>query len=270
MQSINCSAFPETLLESELFGYEKGAFTGANSRKLGIIEAANGSTLFLDEVADMSLNTQAKLLRVLQEKEIRRLGSTTTIPVDIRVIAATNKNLDECIKNGLFREDLYYRLNIIPLNVPSLRSRRDDIGPLIDFFLKRRGAQKSIGTEAIKLLCDYSWPGNVRELEAVIERTIILSAGDVIRREDLPVEIQAGEKQRTSAVSALFEIPPCGIMFEEFERDLLAQALQKANGLMTEAAKLLGMSYRTFQYRATKFGLLEGSEIKGEMESSLQ
>jgi DNA-binding NtrC family response regulator len=196
MQSINCAAFPETLLESELFGYERGSFTGAGARKFGIIESASQSTLFLDEVADMSLNTQAKLLRTLQEKEIRRVGGTCSIKIDIRVIAATNKNLEEGIRKGTFRDDLYYRLNVIPLVIPPLRERTDDIPALIGFFLSRRGKAKKISPGAVELLCRYAWPGNVRELEAVIERTIILSAGEVIEITDLPPEIQQPETQK--------------------------------------------------------------------------
>lgn len=252
MQSINCAAFPETLLESELFGYEKGSFTGANARKIGIIEAASGSSLFLDEVADMSPSTQAKLLRVLQEKEIRRLGSTKSIPVDVRVIAATNKNLEEEIRQKRFRDDLYYRLNIIPIYIPALRERKEDIPVLVEHFLSRSGRRKTIDPKALELLIEYDWPGNVRELEAVMERTSILSPGDRITVDDLPLELRGG-----AAVPSECEpkLPPEGIVFEEWEKNLLARALREANGVMADAAKRLGMTYRTFQYRAAKFGL---------------
>jgi DNA-binding NtrC family response regulator len=252
MQSINCAAFPETLLESELFGYERGAFTGAQTRKIGIIETAGQSTLFLDEVADMALNTQAKILRTLQEKEIRRVGGTGTIPVDVRVIAATNKNLEEAIGKETFRDDLFYRLNVIPLIIPPLRERTDDIPALVNFFLSRRGRAKKISSPAMDLLCKYPWPGNVRELEAVMERTIILSSNETIETADLPPEIQNPAKQTLRN-----ELPATGIVFEEWERDLLWKALEKAEGNIAEAARLLGMTYRTFQYRAQKFGLLK-------------
>jgi two-component system response regulator AtoC len=165
MQSINCAAFAETLLESELFGHEKGSFTGAQNTHIGIVESASGSTLFLDEVGDMSLSTQAKLLRVLQERQIRRVGGTKAIPVDIRVIAATNKNLEEAIKQGTFRDDLYYRLNIIPIVLPPLRERKEDIGALVAYFISRSGRPKTVEERAMKLIKEYQWPGNVRELE---------------------------------------------------------------------------------------------------------
>jgi DNA-binding NtrC family response regulator len=251
MQSINCSAFPENLLESELFGYEKGAFTGANNSRPGIIEAAHGSSFFMDEAGDMSLSTQAKLLRVLQEKEIRRLGSNITVPVDIRIIAATNKNLEESIKKGLFREDLFYRLNIIPLYIPPLRERKEDIPSLVKYFISRRGNTKEIDSRALDLLFRYDWPGNIRELEAVMERTIILSSGDKITTDDLPAEICRNQPIK----DFWFEIPAGGIVFEDFEKRLLEQALSRSNGSMADASKILGMTYRTFQYRANKFGL---------------
>jgi DNA-binding NtrC family response regulator len=255
MQSINCAAFPETLLESELFGYEKGSFTGAASRRIGLIESASGSTLFLDEVADMSLSTQAKLLRVLQEKEIRRVGGTKNIPVDIRIISATNKNLEEAIKQGSFRDDLFYRLNIIPVTIPPLRERREDITALVNFFINRSGRPKTIEPKAMDLLTGYKWLGNVRELEAVMERISVLSSNDVITVDDLPIEL----KRPLEAPFAMpsWELPREGIVFEEMERGILLQALQKSNGIMADAAKLLGMTYRTFQYRAEKFGIKE-------------
>jgi two-component system response regulator AtoC len=257
MQSINCAAFPETLLESELFGYERGAFTGAGARKAGIIETAGQSTLFLDEVADMSLNTQAKLLRTLQEKEIRRVGGTAAVPVDIRVIAATNRNLEEAIRKGTFRDDLYYRLKVIPIVIPPLRERTEDIPALVSFFLSRRGKAKTISPDAKDLLCRYPWPGNVRELEAVMERTIILSANDVIGPADLPPELRQPAAGREPGENNPSPIPDGGINFDDWERGLLQQALEKADGTVAEAARLLGMTYRTFYYRAEKFGLLK-------------
>jgi DNA-binding NtrC family response regulator len=255
MQSINCAAFPETLLESELFGYEKGAFTGAQSRRIGLIESASGSTLFLDEVADMSLSTQAKLLRVLQEREIRRVGGTKSIPVDIRIISATNKSLEEMIKNGSFRDDLFYRLNIIPITIPPLRERKEDIKALVHFFINRSGRPKTVDPQALQLLMDYNWSGNVRELEAVLERISVLSGSDIITVADLPVELRKNPLE--NGQHGALELPREGIIFEELERTFLLQALRRSNGVMAEAAKLLGMTYRTFQYRAEKFGIKE-------------
>ena len=223
------------------------------SRRIGLIESASGSTLFLDEVADMSLSTQAKLLRVLQEKEIRRVGGTKSIPVDIRIISATNKNLEEAIKQGTFRDDLFYRLNIIPITIPPLRERNEDIKALINYFINRSGRPKTVEPQALRLLTSYNWLGNVRELEAVMERITVLSSNDVITVDDLPVELK-----RTSEVPCalpLWELPKVGVVFEELERSLILQALNKSNGVMADAAKLLGMTYRTFQYRAEKFGL---------------
>jgi DNA-binding NtrC family response regulator len=255
MQSINCAAFPETLLESELFGYEKGAFTGAQSRHVGLVEAASGSTLFLDEVADMSLSTQAKLLRVLQEREIRRVGGTKNVPVDIRIIAATNKNLEDAIKQGTFRDDLFYRLNIIPIAIPPLRERVEDIEALVNFFISRSGKPKTVEAAAMKLIKEYSWHGNVRELEAVMERITVLSTNSVINIDDLPPELRQSQTPVFPSCSPVFELPGQGIVFEEWEKSMLSQALERSNGIMAEAAKLLGMTYRTFQYRAEKFGL---------------
>jgi transcriptional regulator with PAS, ATPase and Fis domain len=251
LQSINCAAFPETLLESELFGYEKGSFTNAQTRKIGLIESASGSTLFLDEVADMSLNVQAKVLRFLQEREIRRVGGKENITVDIRVIAATNKDLKEAIKQGVFREDLFYRLNVVPIIIPPLRERKEDIPVLIKHFFSKFGRTKTIEPSAMKLIMEYNWPGNIRELEAVIERVTVLSNRDSVHPEDLPSEFTG--KRFLSADD--LDIPDEGIVFEEWERKLLVRALEKTNGNMAAAAKLLGMSYRTFRYRANNFGL---------------
>ncbi len=261
MQSINCAAFTETLLESELFGHERGSFTGAQNLHVGLIESASGSTLFLDEVGDMSLSTQAKLLRVFQEKEIRRVGGTKSIPVDLRIIAATNKNLEEAIKQGTFRDDLYYRLNIIPISIPPLRERGEDLEALLRFFLSRSGRPKTVDDAAMKLLREYSWPGNVRELEAVMERITVLSSSDRITVDDLPVELRVARS--VSAISTALDLPREGIVFEEWEKNMLAQALKQSGGVMADAAKLLGMTYRTFQYRAEKFGLKEGQQFTG-------
>ncbi len=255
MQAVNCAAFPESLLESELFGYEKGAFTGAQSRKTGIIEAASQSTLFLDEVADMPPSLQVKLLRVLQEKEIRRLGSTENLQVDFRLVTATNRSLEELIKNGIFREDLYYRLNVIPILLPPLRERREDIVPLIEYFLVKKRLQKSFSEEALEILSRYSWPGNVRELEALVERLAVLCPSQKIGLKDLPPELLSEHPSKTG--SGQFLLGEQGVQFDDLEKQILVQALQRSNGVMADAAKLLGMTYRTFQYRAQKFGIRE-------------
>jgi DNA-binding NtrC family response regulator len=255
-QSINCAAFPESLLESELFGHEKGAFTGAHARKIGLIESANGGTLFLDEIGDMAVNTQTKILRVLQEKELRRVGGTANTRVDVRIVAATNRNLEEAIKSGGFREDLFYRLNVIPILIPPLRERAEDVPALVRHFLSRSGRGKSMDAEALESLQKYFWPGNVRELEAVLERVSILSPGPVIHKDDLPLELQTSGKPAGRGEVA-FELPPGGLVFEELEYEVLRQAMVRSNGNMTEAARLLGMNYRAFRYRSFKFGIVE-------------
>jgi len=251
--AINCAAFPETLLESELFGHEKGAFTGANERKIGMFEAAAEGTIFLDEVADMSLTTQAKVLRVIQEREIRRIGATENVAIDVRIIAATNKNLEKAIADGSFREDLFYRLNVIPIVIPPLRERTEDIGALIDQFLTRSGRTWQATPAALKCLMEYHWPGNVRELEAVMERITVLCPRDIIDIKDLPEEIRGGYS--CPAGPAEFIIPPNGIDYNEFEQSILKQALDRCEGNMSKAANLLGMTYRTFQYRVEKYHL---------------
>ena len=255
-QSINCAAFPENLLESELFGHEKGSFTGAHVRKIGLVEAAHGGTLFLDEIGDMAPNTQTKILRVLQEKELRRVGDTANTRVDVRIIAATNRNLEEAIKSGAFREDLFYRLNVIPIVIPPLRDRPEDVPALVRHFLEKSGRGKGMDKEALDSLQKYFWPGNVRELEAVLERVSILSPGAVIHKDDLPLELQTAIKPQGRG-EVLFQLPPGGIVFEELEYEVLRQAMVKANGNMTEAARLLGMNYRAFRYRSFKFGIVE-------------
>lgn len=257
--AINCAAIPETLLETELFGYEKGAFTGAYARNIGLFEAAHEGTIFLDEIGDMSMALQAKLLRVIQEREIRRVGGSARVKVDVRIIAATNKDLDLEIKNGRFREDLYYRLNVITFKIPPLRDRKTDIPDLVVFFIKTYGnsfgkAIRGISDEAMNLLMNYNWPGNVRQLEAVIERAVILSDGDVLGADSLPTEIMT---KPITLGRFDFELPEDGISFEEFEKEMLIKAMSKANGVLGRAAGLLGMSYRTLQYRLNKFGIIK-------------
>jgi len=261
--AINCSAIPENLIENELFGHERGAFTGATERKVGLIESADKSTLFLDEIADLGFGLQAKLLRVLQEKEVRRVGGNESFHVDVRLVAATNRNLAEEVAEQRFREDLYYRVNVVTITLPPLRSRRSDIPVLANHFLARfsqlaNGRVKEVSREAMEVLLDYSWPGNIRQLESAIERAVLLCDGESITPRDLPAEVLArksivrpGERARGDR----FEIPPEGINFDNLERDLIMQAMEKADGVIAKAAKMLGMSYRTLQYRLEKFGV---------------
>lgn len=255
--AINCAAIPETLIESELFGHEKGAFTGANSREIGLFEAADTGTVFLDEVGEMSVPMQAKLLRAIQEREIRRVGGKVDIPVDVRIVSATNKDLEQEIRKGTFREDLYYRLNVIRINLPPLRERGNDIISLVEFFVEKSAAAahiavKGISRPAMKLLADYSWPGNVRQLESVIERAVFMTDSDYIQPEDLPAEIL---REKMPCTGLALDIPPEGIRFEELERDLIVKAMERAGWVIGKAAPLLGMSYKTLQYRLEKFAI---------------
>ena len=253
--SISAGALPETLLESELFGYEKGAFTGAVTAKPGRFEMANGGTLFLDEIGDISAGVQVKLLRVLQERTFERLGGTRSIEVDVRVVAATNRDLQQLIADGTFREDLYYRLSVVPLTIPPLRKRIADIPPLVAHFMDKFGAgTRTISPHAMEALVAYQWPGNVRELENTIERITILSHGDVIEAEDLPAEVRAGVGI-VDAGSRCFVLPEEGLDLEETELDLVRQALERAGGAVPKAAKLLGLTTRTLEARMERYGL---------------
>ncbi len=258
--AVNCAAINENLLESELFGHERGAFTGANAEKKGLFEVADRGTLFLDEIGDMNITMQAKILRALQEREILRVGSTRPIKVDVRVIAATNKDLEAMVKENTFRADLYYRLNVIPINLPPLRSRRDDIPALIDYFLTRQlhsagvsSRVKGLTAAAQKLLLNYAWPGNVRQLESAIKRAVLLCESEEIDVEDLPVEIRQSVAEPPASFS--YRLPPEGISFEELERSLILQAMEQADWNITKAAKLLGLTFRTLQYRLEKFNI---------------
>src|ERR1700749_142498 len=227
---VNCAALQENLLESELFGHEKGAFTGADKQRVGRFEQADGGTLFLDEVGDMSANTQAKILRVLQEHEFERLGGTRTLRCDVRVITATNRNLPQMVANGQFREDLYYRLNVVSIEMPPLRERKDDIGALATFFLRRFASElkkrvDGLSPDALKLLMRYNWPGNIRELENSIERAVLLSEGPQVTSTDL----RLGELSSTQASGdpmPVVKIPPTGIPLEDIERQALIEALR--------------------------------------------
>ncbi|WP_353683759.1 sigma-54 dependent transcriptional regulator [Thermodesulfovibrio sp. 3907-1M] len=256
--AINCAAIPETLIESELFGYEPGAFTGANTRKIGLIEAADKGTLFLDEIAELPLATQSKLLRVLQEKEVRRIGGKDTIKVDVRIIAATNKNLSTEVEKNRFREDLYYRLKVITVEIPPLRERKEDIPELVNFFIEKYSREfgkriNGIDSTALEALINYHWPGNIRQLETVIERAIIICEGEKITLKDIKDEIKISIPRNVFEI----DIPDEGINYEELEKELLKKALVKSNYVIAKAARLLGMSYKTFWYRLEKFGLSE-------------
>jgi two-component system response regulator PilR (NtrC family) len=264
--AINCGAIPEQLLESELFGHVKGAFTGAIANKVGLFEVAHGGTLLLDEVAEMSLALQVKLLRVLQDRLFRRVGGTEDIGVDVRVIAATNKHLPDLIRKGTFREDLFYRLNVIPIHLPSLRERPEDIPLLVEGFVTRfcqqnRRPAKPVSEEAMALLARYSWPGNVRELENALERAIALEQSDVLTAASLPEEIRAWQPTEATPAATLAPptIPPEGLNLEDVvsqvERKLLLEALEKAGGVQTKAAQILGINFRSFRYRLKKYGL---------------
>jgi DNA-binding NtrC family response regulator len=256
--AINCAAIPENLLESELFGHERGSFTGADARKIGLFEAASGSTLFLDEIGDLSLPLQGKILRALQEREVKRVGGNDTIPVDVRIVAATNRDLEAMMKAGLFREDLFYRLNVIPMVLPPLRDRASDIPALVARFLEKANAAHGTAVArfdpvTLDLLAAHGWPGNIRQLESVVERAVLLCEGEMIRVNDLPIEIR--HHTMPSARPYGFEIPSDGIDIEEFERQLIVQAMERSNWVIAKAARLLGLTYRTLQYRLEKFGL---------------
>jgi two-component system response regulator AtoC len=256
--AINCAAIPETLIESELFGYEPGAFTGANTRKIGIIEAADKGTLFLDEIAELPPLTQSKLLRVLQEKEVRRIGGKDAIKVDLRIIAATNKNLSKEVEQNRFREDLYYRLKVITVEIPPLRERKEDIPELVNFFIEKYSKEfgkrvNGIEEKALQALINYQWPGNIRQLETVIERAIIICEKDKITLSDIQDELKISIPKNILDI----DIPDEGINYEELEKEILKKALIKSNYIIAKAARLLGMSYKTFWYRLEKFGLSE-------------
>ena len=247
--AINCSAIPETLLESELFGHEKGSFTGAVQTRRGRFELADGGTLFLDEIAEMGVNLQAKLLRVLQEQQFERIGSDRTMTVDVRVIAATNKDLAQSIANGSFREDLYYRINVFPIHIPPLRERRDDILPLAEFFSKNLSTRMgkpipSISPEVRELMRGYDWPGNARELANAIERALIVSQTGAIDIDDLPLK-QASESEKLGRPGLLAQI----------ERTTILESLARNNGDRKAASEELGISLRTLQYRLKEYGI---------------
>jgi DNA-binding NtrC family response regulator len=247
---INCTSIPENLMESELFGYEKGAFTGANTSKPGKFEQANTGTVMLDEIGDVPPAIQVKLLRVLQEREFERLGSNKTMQTDVRVVAATNVDLRAALEQGRFREDLYYRLNVVPLNIPPLRERKDDIPYLAEHFAKKFGGKLSAG--ATERLQNYSWPGNVRELENVVERSILLAAGPVVQAED--VRIETAQRARPAATDGVHFLPE-GMTLDQYEQSILLEALKRADGNKSQAARLLGLTRNALRYRLSQMGM---------------
>ena len=255
--ALNCAAVPENLLESEFFGYEKGAFTGADRPHPGKFEQAVGGTLFLDEIGAMRTDLQAKLLRAIQEKEVQRLGSTRVVPVDVSIVAATSEDLEQAIRERTFREDLYYRLNVVPIQLPPLRERSDDIPLLVDRFLaaaieKFGRGPLSLAPEVLELLTRQPWPGNVRELENCIERMVVLAQSERLTMADVPTNLQPG--RRSAASAERFELPPGGVELGDLERSLIHQALTRTRGALGPASKLLGISYKTLQYRIRKYG----------------
>jgi transcriptional regulator with PAS, ATPase and Fis domain len=254
--AINCAAIPEALFEDELFGHEAGAYTGAVRRRQGLFEISDGGSLFLDEIGDLPMAMQSKLLRVLQDREVRRIGGKESIRVDIRIITATNKDLESEVEKGTFREDLFYRLNVVTIDLPPLRDRREDILPLVEFYLQKFSIEfgrpvQEVSPEAMRLLVEHHWPGNVRQLAAVMERAVLLSDGPVLSREDVASRLQV----RKAVDLKRFELPEEGLNFEAFEKEMIRKALERTGGMATRAARLLHMNYKAFLYRMEKFGI---------------
>ena len=261
--TVNCGAIPESLMESEMFGHKKGSFTGAISDKQGLFETADGGTLFLDEVGELPMSIQVKLLRAIQERVIRRVGATNDIKVEVRIIAATNRDLEDMVKKGLFREDLFYRLNVILIHVPPLRERNEDVPLLAEFFLKKYNERlmkniQGISDEAMTSLKKYDYPGNVRELENVIERTVALEGGATILPESLPPFVMTSSG-RKMASSQDIQVTDDGIDLDniigQIEKELIVKAIHKTNGVKKKAAKLLGITFRSMRYRVRKYNL---------------
>jgi len=261
--TVNCGAIPESLMESEMFGHKKGSFTGAVADKAGLFEAADGGSLFLDEVGELPLSIQVKLLRAIQERVIRRVGATDDRKVEVRIIAATNRRLEDMTKEGGFREDLYYRLNVININMPPLRDRKEDVGLLARFFLKKYADRFdkpiiSISDEALVMLEKYDYPGNVRELENIIERTVALEGGSTVLPESLPPFVNTPSGRKLASSNEI-EVTDEGVDLEkvvgQIEKELLIKAIHRANGVKKKAAKLLGITFRSMRYRVDKYGL---------------
>lgn len=263
---VNCAAIPDTLMESELFGHQKGAFTGAYERKLGRFELANGGTLFLDEIGDLSLSNQSKILRFLQERQFTTVGGSKPVMVDVRVIAATNKNLEKSMRDGSFRDDLYYRMNVFPIFIPPLRERKEDIPLLVNHFIRKSAQQgkdvKGISHKALELLNNYHWPGNVRELENVVERAVALCSKSIISPGDLPQNTREGVGLGADEDAVLEGKLSFDEAQETFERNIILKALEKANYVQSRAAELLGVSRRILKYKIDRWG------IKIEKENS--
>ena len=264
---VNCGAIPENLLESELFGHERGSFTGAIQQKQGLFEVADGGTLFLDEIGELPAAMQVKLLRVLQEREMRRVGGTRDLPVDVRVIAATNKDLEAEVKRGAFREDLYYRLNVIHMVLPPLRDRREDLPLLVEHLFQKLSGKEGINIEegAMRRIFDYNWPGNVRELENAIERCIVLGGSEIISEDCLPLPLRS---RSSNGQGVLADIPDSGLDLDGYlggiEKEILSKALEKTGGVRKKAAELLGITFRSIRYRLAKYGMgEEGEEEEG-------
>ena len=252
--AINCAAIPENLIESELFGHVKGAFTGAVRDREGKFELAGGGTLFLDEIGDLRVDLQAKILRALQERHVDRVGGRHPVPVDVRIIAATNRDIERAVREGSFREDLYYRLSVVTLHIPPLRERREDVPLLAGHFLKKFNPSDGIrlDQDALSLLTGYGWPGNVRELENVVQRASVLRRGDIVTAADLPDKLR---KEKTSVESIILNLPDEGIRLEELEKNLIIKALEKHNNNQTRAAEYLGITRPTLIYRLEKYGI---------------
>lgn len=255
--AVNCAALNENLLESELFGHEKGAFTGADKQKRGRFEIADDGTLFLDEIGDLPMATQVKLLRVLQEEEFERVGGTQTINVDVRVIAATNKNIEELIKEGKFREDLYYRINVVTISIPPLRERKEDVVHLVNHFIQKylpetRKEKIEFSKEAMDMLMKYNYPGNIRELENIVHHSIVLSRGEIISSSDLPEQIKVTSSENVFGINNNSTLPE---QVENLEKMLVLNALKKTNNNQLQASKILGISERNLRYRLEKWGM---------------
>jgi len=271
---VNCGALPEALMESELFGHEKGAFTGAANRSMGMFRDADGGTLLLDEIGELPLPLQVKLLRVLQEKKVRAVGTTTEVPVDVRVLAATNRDVEAAVRAGTFRQDLYYRLNVIRLELPPLRERREDIQRLAEKFVRRFADEhekevRGLAPDASRALDRYEFPGNVRELENMMERAVALASGQTLGLGDLPESVAGTAALPSPMISTLPETG-CDLdgVLGEVERRLILQALERTNGVRTAAARLLGVTFRSFRYRLEKLGIEPGTEDEGEDRES--
>jgi transcriptional regulator with PAS, ATPase and Fis domain len=252
LYAVNVAALPESLLETELFGYEQGAFPGADQRKAGVIEQASGSTLFIDDVAELPRELQVRLLAVLQDKQLLRVGGSEPVPVDVRVVAATKEDLERAVREGSFRVDLFHRLSVIPIVLPPLRQRRTDIPLLVEHFVRKHGGgrQRYVSDAALKMLSAYDWPGNVRQLESVLERSLLLALNETISPDDLPAEIRAGISGSRGLLG--LDVPDEGIDLEAVERSLILRAVEKAEGNLARAAHLLSLSRRALQERIEK------------------